>query len=221
MAAKSFPRRLLRLAAFAFGAVLLVAVFCDRWVDHAADSRVKTQMDALESAPVGLVLGTSRHLVGGGDNAFYFARIKAAAALFASGKVRGLIVSGDNRTRGYNEPAMMKADLIAAGVPAQYITQDFAGFRTLDSVVRAKEVFGQERLIVVSQAFHAKRAVFIARHIGIEAQGFAAEQPAWDWQLRVRAREVLARTAVCLDLWVLNRKPHFLGKREPVGLKPV
>jgi SanA protein len=181
---------------------------------------VKSQLAALDPAPVALVLGTSRHLVGGGDNAFYFARIKAAAALFASGKVRGLIVSGDNRTQGYNEPAMMKADLVAAGVPAQYITQDFAGFRTLDSVVRAKAVFGQTRLIVVSQEFHAKRAVFIAQHTGIEAQGFAAAQPAWNWQLRVRAREVLARAAVCLDLWVLNRRPHFLGKREPVGLKP-
>jgi SanA protein len=220
MAGKSKPRRLLRLAGSALGAGLLVAVLCDLWVDQAAATQVKSQLAALEPAPVALVLGTSRQLVGGGDNAFYFARIKAAAALFTSGKVRGLIVSGDNRTHGYNEPAMMKADLIAAGVPAQYITQDFAGFRTLDSVIRAKAVFGQDRLIVVSQEFHAKRAVFIAQHAGIEAQGFAAEQPAWHWQLRVRAREVLARAAVCLDLWVLNRRPHFLGKREPVGLKP-
>jgi SanA protein len=219
MATKLKSRRLLRLAAIVALAGLFVAVLCDVWVDRAAAPRVKSQLAALQPAPVALVLGTSWQ-TSQGPNVFYTARIKAASALFASGKVRGLIVSGDNRTRGYNEPAMMKADLVAAGVPAEYITQDFAGFRTLDSVIRAKAVFGQTRLIIVSQAFHAKRAVFIAQHAGIEAQGFAADQPAWNWQLRVRAREVLARAAVCLDLWVLHRKPHFLGKREPVGLKP-
>lgn len=220
MAAKR-PRHPLRWILVLLVSGLFVVVFCDRWVDHAADARVQSRLAALEQAPVALVLGTSRQLMGGGDNAFYFARIKAAATLFAAGKVRGLIVSGDNRTHGYNEPAMMKADLVAAGVPEAYITQDFAGFRTLDSVIRAKEVFGQTRLIVVSQAFHAKRAVFIAQHAGIDAQGFAAAEPALAWRLRVRAREVLARAAVCLDLWVLNRQPHFLGKREAVGLKPV
>jgi SanA protein len=219
MAGKRQPRRLLRLAAIVVLAALAAAGCCDLWVDRAAAPRVKSQLAALEPAPVALVLGTSWQN-SQGANPFYTARIKAASALFAAGKVRGLIVSGDNRTQGYNEPAMMKADLMAAGVPAEYITQDFAGFRTLDSVIRAKAVFGQDRLIVVSQEFHAKRAVFIAQHAGIEAQGFAAEQPPWNWLLRIRAREVLARAAVCLDLWVLHRKPHFLGKREPVGLKP-
>lgn len=219
MAAKR-PRRVLRWILALLAGALAVSVICDRWVDHAAAPQVTAKLAALEQAPVALVLGTSRQTAGGDDNTFYFARIKAAAALFAAGKVRGIIVSGDNRRHSYNEPAMMKADLVAAGVPAKYITQDFAGFRTLDSVIRAKAVFGQERLIVVSQEFHAKRAVFIAQHAGIEAQGFAAASPAWTWQLRVRAREVLARAAVCLDLWVLHREPHFLGKREPVGLKP-
>lgn len=213
-------RRLIAVILSLLGVLVVGAAFCDWWVSRTTRSSVTTDLGTLGPAPVALVLGTSRQ-TGSGDNPFYFARIRAAQALFASGKVRGIIVSGDNRTRGYNEPAMMKADLIAAGVPAVYITQDFAGFRTLDSVIRAKDVFGQNRLIIVSQRFHAERAQFIAQHAGIAAQGFAAPSPAWNWQLPVRSREVLARIAVCLDLWVLHRQPHFLGQREIVKLKPI
>lgn len=219
MAAKRSRFRILRWIVALLVGVVLGAAFCDQWVDHSAKAHVTEKLASIEPAPVAVVLGTSR-LTSSGRNPFYFARIEAARALFAAGKVRGLIVSGDNRAHDYNEPKMMKADLVAAGVPAQYITMDFAGFRTLDSIVRAKEVFGQSRLIIVSQEFHVKRAVFIAQHVGIEAQGFSAAQPSWNWQLPVRSREVLARVAVCLDLWVLNRQPHFLGKRENVGLKP-
>jgi SanA protein len=96
---------------------------------------------------------------------------------------------------------------------------DFAGIRTLDSVVRAKSVFQQSRVIVVSQRFHAQRALFLAQHVGLMAEAYVAEEPPMNWRIRVRAREVFARALACLDVWVLHRQPHFLGPAEPVRLR--
>jgi len=191
---------------------------CDWWVGATTEGRVHAKLAELKPAPVALLLGTSPRYAGR-PNPFYQARIKAAQELFAAGKVAGILVSGDNRRADYNEPVMMKADLVRGGVPGEFVTQDFAGFRTLDSVVRAKSVFQQNRVIVVSQRFHAQRALFLAQHVGLEAEAYVAEDPQWNWQIRVRAREVFARALACLDVWVLNRQPRFLGPSEPVNLK--
>ena len=112
----------------------------------------------------------------------------------------------------------MQKDLMALGVPAEFITLDYAGFRTLDSVVRAKEVFGLDKVLVVSQGFHAARAIFLARQFGIDAKGFAAEDPPRSGFLRVRTREVLARAAAILDV-LTGQGPRFLGKPETVRLR--
>jgi SanA protein len=178
---------------------------------------IDASIDEVEPVPIALILGTSR---GYRDrpNQFYQARIQAAAELFHRGRVRGLLVSGYNATRHYNEPVTMQKDLIALGVPAEYITLDYAGFRTLDSIVRAKEVFCLDRVLVVSQAFHAARAIFLARRFGLDARGFAADDPPPADFARVRAREVLARAAAVLDI-VTGRGPRFLGQRETVRLR--
>lgn len=132
--------------------------------------------------------------------------------------MRHLIVSGDNHVAGYDEPSEMRNALLGAGVPASVITLDYAGFRTLDSVVRAKSVFGQSRFVVVSQGFHCERAVFIARRSGIDAVGFVAQSPAGTGGVMVRGREVLARTAAVLDVYVLGTRPRFDGPAEPIVL---
>jgi len=178
---------------------------------------ITADIDAVEPAPVAVLLGTARTHQGR-PNQFYRARIEAAAALFHSGKVRGILVSGDNSTRYYNEPIVMRKDLVALGVPAEFITLDYAGFRTLDSMVRAKQVFGLDQFVVVSQRFHAARAIFLARHFGIDARGLAAADPETSWLMRVRAREVLARVAALLDL-ATGRGPKFLGEPETVRLR--
>jgi SanA protein len=190
----------------------------DAMVSATTAHAVAEGMDDLEPKPVALLLGTARKTLAGRPNQFYAARIEAAAALFHSGKVQGILVSGDNATRWYNEPIAMQKDLIAAGVPAEFITLDYAGFRTLDSVIRAKEVFGQREVIIVSQRFHAERAVFLARHFGLDASGFAAAEPNTIGMLKVRTREVFARVAAVLDI-VTGRDPKFLGKRETVRLR--
>jgi len=216
------PRLWLRRAGRAILALIGCGVVglgaCDWWVGATTGDRVHEQLAELQPAPVALLLGTSpRHA--GRPNLYYLARIKAAQELFAAGKVAGILVSGDNRSANYNEPVMMKADLVRAGVPAEFITMDFAGFHTLDSVVRAKSVFQQDRVIVVSQRFHAQRALFLAQHVGLEAEAYVADEPPLDWRVRVRAREVFARALACLDVWVLHRQPHFLGPVEPVKLQ--
>jgi SanA protein len=217
------PKRGFRCLCRWCGTVFVVAAAgllgCDWFVSASTAGFVHDRLADVPPAPVALLLGTSPRYAGR-PNLYYAARIKAAAELFAAGKVAGVIVSGDNRRSDYNEPATMRNDLVRAGVPGEFVTMDFAGFRTLDSVVRAQFVFRQKRIIVVSQRFHAQRAVFIARHFGLDAEGYAAEDPDWSWRVRVRAREVFARAMACLDVWVLDRKPHFLGPIEPVNLKP-
>jgi SanA protein len=194
-----------------------ILLLCERRVASAAEGRCHTDLATIEARPVALLLGTAPDF-DGRENAFYTTRIEAAAELFNAGKVRAILASGDNSRRDYDEPSDMKADLIAAGVPAEFITLDYAGFRTRDSVIRAKEVFGQLDLIVVSQRFHAERALFIAQQQGIEACAYIARDPSSRVSnFRVRAREVLARTlAVGDDL--VGRRPKFLGAHESVQL---
>ncbi|MCP4093596.1 MAG: hypothetical protein GY747_09110 [Planctomycetes bacterium] len=126
--------------------------------------------------------------------------IAAAAKLFHAGKVRGIAVSGDNGTKEYNEPEQMKADLVAQGVPSGFITCDYAGFSTLDSILRIEQVFQERAYIVVSQEFHVRRALFLAAKPGHDAVGFAVPGPTGYWGTKVRVREVLARTKAFLDV---------------------
>ena len=217
-------RKRLRLAALAAAGLLVLAAAVpaaiDAMVSASTAGAIASGVDEVEPKPVALLLGTARRTVAGRPNEFYHARIDAAAALFHSGKVQGILVSGDNATRWYNEPIAMQKDLITAGVPAEFITLDYAGFRTLDTVIRAKEVFGQQQVIIVSQRFHAERAIFLARHFGLDASALAAADPTDQSLLKVRAREVLARIAAVLDI-VIGRDPKFLGKPETVRLRSV
>lgn len=164
-----------------------------------------------------LVLGTSRYARDGRRNEQFHARIEAAAALYQAGKVRHLVVSGDNASERHNEPRAMRQALIAAGVPAAVITADYAGFRTLDSIIRMGRVFGQRRFTIVSQEYHNYRAVFIARHHGLQAVAFNAGRGS-PRPVRTELRETVARLMAVVDLFVLGTSPRFLGPHEPLQL---
>jgi len=192
---------------------------CDWTVGRAADGRVFQTVEAVPNYDVALILGTSKYVHGGRTNLFYTPRIEAAAALYRQGKVRGLLVSGDNSRASYDEPTQMKEDLIALGVPAAHITCDFAGFSTLDSVIRAGKVFQQTSFLVVSQAFHVERAIFLAQAQGYQVDGLAVRSPSGYWSTKVRLREVLARAKAMMDTKVFRTRPHFLGPVEAVGLR--
>lgn len=187
------------------------------WTVSDARHYTYDDVNAVPYNRVALVLGTSKYLIGGSPNHYFKYRIKAAAELYNNGKVDYILVSGDNATVQYNEPRQMRRALIQAGIPASAIYSDYAGFRTLDSIVRAKEVFGQAHFTVVSQAFHNERAIFIARHFGIEAVGFNAVDPSAYQGIKTRVREVFARLMGLLDLYVLDKGPKFLGEPIVIG----
>jgi SanA protein len=209
-------RKLLRAGA-------VVGALSGLWVAAASiivtsAARGKTWSDpaAIPARRVGLVLGCSRRLPGGWLNPFFVNRIEAAAQLMRAKKVDYLVVSGDNHVRGYDEPSDMKQSLIEAGVPADRIYCDYAGFRTLDSVVRVREIFDQTSVTIISQKFHNERALFIARHRGVDAIGFnAAEVDAYD-SFKTKCREQIARANMLLDLFVFRRAPKFLGEKVTI-----
>ena len=196
--------------------LVLVIVICDRRVTRGAEPFLVDHLEDVPEVDVAVVLGTSERVSNGSPNRYFTHRIQAAAALYEACKVHHLILSGDNRRSDYNEPMAMRTALIQAGVDSMHITLDFAGFRTLDSMVRAKEVFGQQRFLVVSQRFHNERAVYIARARGIEAFGFNAPDVGTAYGLRTRMREKLARVKVHVDD-LLGVEPHFLGERVALG----
>jgi len=196
----------------------VVIAGCQWVVLRSGRGRLYDQIRNTPVREVGLLLGTSDKQGNGNSNPFFEYRIAAAAELYKAGKVRHLLVSGDNHRRGYDEPALMKAALLAAGVPESAITLDCAGFRTLDSVVRAKEVFGLSQFTIISQRFHDQRALLIAQHYDIDAIGFCAADVALRYGIKIQIREAFARVKAVLDLYVLHTQPKFLGPREKIPL---
>lgn len=215
------PKRRKRLAQVAAALCILLivvvgAVNC--WVVRSGNSRVYSETGFLPVNDVGLVLGTAPTVKSGRVNLHFRNRITAAAELWRAGKVKHLLLSGDNHTSNYDEPTAMKSALLLLGIPEQAMTLDYyAGFRTLDSVVRAHKVFGQRRITIITDDFHAHRSVFLARYSGMEAVAFCSERVPASWSFRSRVREVAARCAATLDLFVILRQPHFLG--EPVEIQ--
>lgn len=190
----------------------LAIVFANYWVLNTVGPKVYNDIDKVAYSDVALVLGTSRSVNGIHENPFFTHRISAAAELYFKGKVKHILVSGDNSSMHYNEPRDMRHALIKLGVPDSCITMDFAGLRTLDSVVRSHKIFQQKRITIVSQEFHNYRALFIANHYGIDAIAYNANYPTTATK-KIIMREYLARPKALLDLYLLNTQPKFLGEK--------
>lgn len=198
--------------------VAALLVVCNVWIVSSTESKVYSDQSKLPDHRVALVLGTSHRSVDGGPNPFFEYRIKTAAELYKLGKIDHFILSGDNRTVFYNEPNQMKKALIKAGVPASAITLDFAGLRTLDSVVRSKKIFGQNKITIITQSFHSYRALFISDYYNIDAVAMVAEDPELDRTFKVLLREYLARTRAVLDLYIFKTAPKHLGEKENINI---
>src|SRR6185312_10889212 len=190
---------------------LISTIYANSTIAERSKPFITDDINKLNPTKVGLLLGTSKKMRNGSDNDFFFNRIEAAVELYKSGKIKYIIVSGDNSKRDYNEPLDMKTELIKKGVPDSLIYLDYAGFRTLDSVVRAKEIFGQSTYIIISQKFHNERAVYIARRNGIEAFGYNAKEVVAYKGLKTKIREYFARDKVFLD-FLFNVEPKFMGE---------
>ncbi|TMM58230.1 vancomycin high temperature exclusion protein [Maribacter algarum] len=191
---------------------ILLVLLCNFAINSSAEGKTFSRIEEVPKNKVGLVLGTAKKLSDGRPNLYYSYRIMATVALFEAGKIEFVLVSGDNGTQYYNEPTTIKKDLIAEGIPQEKIFLDYAGFRTLDSMVRAKEVFGLEKATVISQKFHNQRAIYIAERKGLTAIGFNATDVTGNSGLKVHLREYLARVKVFIDL-IFNTQPKFYGER--------
>ncbi|MFP4065189.1 MAG: vancomycin high temperature exclusion protein [Bacteroidales bacterium] len=181
-----------------------------------ADSHLYDSLEKIPYKRVGLVLGTSHKIINGGPNPYFHNRMDAAAQLYHNNKVSYLIVSGDNRTKYYNEPMQMKQALINHGVPADVIYSDHAGLRTLDSVIRAKKIFGQDSITIISQRFHNQRAVYIALRQQMEVSAFNAQDVPIDNTDKTIIREWLAKANVFWDL-LTRREPGQMGEKIVIG----
>jgi SanA protein len=202
------------LALFLVLTILLITAI-DRWVSYKTRSYILTPDQVIPHYQVAVVLGTSKYL-GHTLNIYYTNRIQAAINLYNRDIVSYLLLSGDNAHRSYNEPWTMKRDLLKAGVPESHIALDYAGFRTLDSIVRAKRIFDTNHFLIITQGFHCERALFIAQHHHIDASCLAVPGPSGYSGFYIRMREVLARVKAVIDLYILNSQPKFLGPKEPI-----
>ena len=197
-------------------ACILFGCYCNH-VIGTCSSKCYSDIDLIPVRDVALVPGTAKYFKNGMLNTYFTNRIDAASELYKRGKIKHILVSGDNSRKEYDEPTEMKNALVEMGVPANAVTLDYAGFRTLDSIVRAKAIFGCTEITIVSQQFHAERAIYIAEKHDIDAIGFAAVDPQQrrlKW--RTHTREFLARTAAWLDVNIINREPKFYGEFLPI-----
>jgi SanA protein len=208
-------KRVIRFVYLPTTAVIFFVFICNSWVKSSTKASCYDSVKAIASNDVGLLLGTSK-AAKGGMNLFFKYRIEAAASLFFEGKIKHIIVSGDNHIAYYNEPEEMKNELIKLGVPDSCITLDYAGFRTLDSVVRCEKVFGQKKFTIISQLFHNERALFIAKKSGLDCIAFNAKDVPGNYGIKTSIREYFARGICVLDIYILNTEPKFLGTKVEI-----
>jgi SanA protein len=209
-------RWLKRIIIWSVFAGALFLILCNIWIVLTTSSRVYEEQGKLPDHRIALVLGTSHRTMTGGPNPYFEKRMETAAELFQSGKVDHFILSGDNRSRYYNEPIEMRKSLVKKGVPPTAITLDYAGLRTLDSIIRCKQIFGQDKITIITQPFHSYRALFISNYYDIDAVAMVAAEPDFENSIKVRLREYLARTKAVLDLYVFKTSPRYLGEKEEV-----
>ena len=195
---------------------LIVTIWANRTVTETSEQYITGNIENLADNNIGLLLGTSKNLANGNNNQFFFNRIDATVELYSKRKIKNIIISGDNSTVGYNEPQDMKEELVKRGIPENHIYLDYAGFRTLDAVIRAREIFGQNSFTVISQKFHNERAVYIARKNGINAFGYNAKEVDAYNGFKTKVRELFARDKVFIDL-LFGVKPKFLGEKIIIG----
>lgn len=192
-------------------AACVLALLPSTWLFVSTSGRYGSVADA-PRADVAVVFGAG--LWNGEPSPYLSDRLDAAAELYRSGRVKVLLVTGDNSREDYDEPDAMRAYLVRHGVPHSHVVSDYAGFDTWDSCVRAKKIFGVDRAVLVSQGFHIRRAVALCEAAGVESYGVgvaAKHDVTWYYG---GTREVFAAGKAAVDV-VLRPDPRFLGPREP------
>ncbi len=192
--------------------IIIYVITISYWMKFKAKDCIYDSVLDVPKNKVGLVLGASKLTSNGTINLYYKYRLEAVYQLYKSGKIQFILISGDNSRKEYDEPSDFKNDLILKGIPREKIFLDYAGFRTLDSIVRAKEVFGLNSVTIISQKFHNERAVYLSNHFNVNAIAFNAQDVRGRYGAKTRLREYLARTKASIDI-LFNVEPKFLGKK--------
>ncbi|MET3983680.1 ElyC/SanA/YdcF family protein [Streptomyces sp. PvR034] len=188
----------------------VLALLPSAWTHAAAGDRLRTTANA-PAAEVAVVFGAG--LWDGQPTPYLANRLDAAAALYRAGRVKVVLVTGDNSRSDYDEPDAMRAYLTRHGVPDGRIVSDFAGFDTWDSCVRTREIFGVHRAVLISQGFHIRRAVALCESAGVESYGVGVDQAHDATWYYGGIREVFASGKAAVDA-VFKPRPHFLGPKE-------
>lgn len=209
---KKYLKKIMLISFLLILGVIGSIIIADYLVVSKTESSLFENVTMIPTRKVSVVLGTRKILPNGYINNYFKYRIEATVSLYRSGKIKYIIVSGDNSTKEYNEPEDMKNALIEKGIPEEKIFMDFAGFRTLDSVVRAREIFGQSSFTVISQKFHNQRAVYLAHLEGMEVIGFNAKDVNIKYGIKTQIREKLARVKVFVD-YLTGKEPKYLGEK--------
>lgn len=202
---------------FTLPLLLLAAVVipCNLWIVMSTRGQVYDSVAEIEARAIGVVLGTSKKIGPDTPNVHFENRLAAAAELFSEGKVGKLLVSGYRDSQYYDETRDMIAKLKELGVPESAILADDRGLRTLDSVARAKTVFGFDRLVIISDDFHVNRALFIADRYGLDAIALRSESVGYGDSRKVRLREYFARVKAVIDLYVWNSEKPIDRPADP------
>ena len=189
---------------------LAVVAGCELAVYNASKGRVYSKVEEIPHREVGLLLGTNPKGRRGGVNMFYNHRIDAAVALYEAGKVDRILISGAKKGIGYDEPQAMREALVARGVPDSILILDGQGFHTIESIVRAKEVYQVDSVTVISQEFHNRRSLYMAKHNGLDVIAFnAANTTILRWRVIMFLRERASRVKAVL----------FCGRQASGGRK--
>ncbi|MCB1158853.1 MAG: YdcF family protein [Leptospiraceae bacterium] len=144
-------------------------------------------------------------------------RLQGALSLYQNNKVKKILLSGDNSSRSYNEIRPMLNFMIKNRVRKEDIFVDFAGFRTLDTLTRARKVYEIEDAIIVTQRFHQPRAAYIARKLGMEVSCLESDSGVYRDKKKNRLREFFARNLAWLDMNIIHTPPRFLGAKYPIS----
>jgi SanA protein len=192
--------------------IICVVITCNIIISKTSNGLVYNDVNAVPHNKVGVILGTSKYLKSGQKNMYFFNRIAAVVELFKAHKIDYIVISGDNSRNTYNEPADMQNELIKHGVPKDKIYLDYAGFRTYDSLIRMNKIFGQKSFTIISQEFHNRRAIYIAKRLDLNVVGFNAEDVSAYSGFKTNVREKFARVKVFID-FLVKKEPRFLGEK--------
>jgi SanA protein len=214
-AAQAWRKKLVLVPAVPFLLVCITVVVPNAIITGTYSGYIPATLDTVPHCDIALVLGTAP-TVNGPLHLYYCSRLRAAAELYKADVIHTILASGDNSRVDYDKPTHMKEDLVSLGVCEDDIVLDYAGFKTLDSMVRGKKVFCVQRRGTASQQYHCSRAVFLARSFGLDAVAYAAPEINHPVHVRNALPEYLARTRAALDVWVILRKPKFLGPQLPI-----